>query len=116
MTPEETSAALDAYLGDEGLERVAEDAVYSEMGTGETWEGRAAIGATLNRLYNVLYDAKAHERHRVIGSGSAVVEYDFRGRRQPDGEGVNIPLCVVYQFEAGQIKAARIYFLDAPSA
>jgi ketosteroid isomerase-like protein len=116
MTPAETAAALDAYLGDEGLERVAEDAVYSEMGTGESWRGRAAIGATLDRLYHVLYDARAHERHRVVGPASAVVEYDFRGRRRPDGQEVSIPLCVVYELAAGQITEARIYFLEPGTA
>jgi len=114
MTPAETEAALDAYLGHEGLDRVAEDAVYREMGTGEVWRGREAIGATLDRLYNVLYDARAVERHRVIGAGTATLEYDFRGRRQSDGAEVSVPLCVVYELAGGRITEARIYFLDAP--
>lgn len=84
------------------------------MGTGEEWRGRDAIAETLNRLYTELYDASAHERHRVIGAGTATVEYDFRGRRRPEGAEVSIPLCVVYELAEGQITEARIYFLDAP--
>jgi ketosteroid isomerase-like protein len=116
MTAEETAAALDAYLGDEGIERVAQDAVYREMGTGEEWRGREAIAGTLDRLYTELYDARADERHRVIGAGTATIEYDFRGRRQADGADVSIPLCVVYELAGGQIQAARIYFLEPETA
>jgi len=116
MSPEETAAALDAYLGDEGLDRLAGDAVYTEMGTREEWRGREAIGKTLNRLYTVLYDASSHERHRVVGAGTAAVEYDFKGRRRPGGEEVSIPLCVVYEFADGLITNARIYFLSPHEA
>ncbi len=110
MTPEETAAALDAYLGAEGLDRVAEDAVYMEMRTREEWRGREAVAAMLRRLYGELYDATAKERHRVVGPGTAVIEYDFQGRRRADGAEVGIPLCVVYELEAGKIARARIYF------
>ena len=116
MTPAETAAALDAYLGDEGLGRLAEDAVYTEMGTREEWRGREAIAGTLNRLYTVLYDASSHERHRVVGADAAAVEYEFRGRRRSGGEEVSIPLCVIYEFAGGRITKARIYFLAPPEA
>ena len=119
MSIEATQSVMMRYFnaasGDVSM--LAEDVVYTVMGTGETAVGRAAVQAMLKELYSVAFDADFDGRVRLIGSGNAMIEGDFVGRHigayagvAATGRQVRVPLCVVYDIEGDFLKRARIYF------
>ncbi len=128
MSIERTAEIVQAYLGEEGLDRVAEDAVYTVMGTGEEIRGREAIGQFLDSLYQQGFQARAASISQVVGENSAAFEYVFEGRHvgevgptlaralglpkdtsATDSE-VTVPFCVVYTVDDERITRAHIYF------
>jgi steroid delta-isomerase-like uncharacterized protein len=118
---ERTQEIMDAYWG-EGLaeERIAEDAVYVDMATGETTEGRDAVVGMLQRFYRESFDARPEMTGTIVGEGRAVLEAEVVGTHTGEyrgipatGRPVRIPLCVVYDVEDDGIKRARIYLQDS---
>ncbi len=114
---EETREVMSAYLQGHGARTIADDAVFTVMGTGEEARGRAAIGRMLEDLYQTAFDARAELRNVVVDGGLAMAEYRFIGRHigeflgvAPTGVTVDLPFCVAYDVENGKIVAARIYF------
>jgi steroid delta-isomerase-like uncharacterized protein len=117
MSIERTAEIINAYLGEEGLARVAEDAVYTVMGTGREIRGRAEVGRFLDHLYAEAFEASAKPISRVVGDGGAAFEYEFKGRHIGEFEGipatgreVTVPLCVVYSVDGEHITSAHVYF------
>ena len=117
MSVEQTRAVITSYLNGHAAETIADDAVFTVMGTGEVASGRAAIGRMLRDLYETAFDARADARNVVVDDGTATIEYDFLGRhigkfggRPATGAEVKVPFCVAYDVAAGKIVAARIYF------
>ena len=116
MSIEQTKAVLDAYLGDEGMERVAEDAVYT-MNGGRTARGREEIRDMLDEVYQRASHGQARALSQLFGDGRAACEYEFSGKHIGEFEGipasgkeVRLTFCVVYEVGGEQITAARIYF------
>ena len=116
MSMEETQRVIQRYLEGHASEVLAEDAVFTMMGSGDEFHGRHAIAAMLEGFYHGTFEAHAEERGLVIGDGGAVFEADVVGElRQPLGdiapgsEEVRVPLCVVYDVQDGWIKAGRVY-------
>lgn len=106
------------YFKTHDLKYVAEDAVFRNLSTGETYTGRAEIGAMLHFIYHVAFDAKAETVNYVITEDKAVVEAYFKGRHIGEIAGlpitnkeVDVPLCVSYDLKDGLIQQARIYML-----
>jgi len=98
---------------------VAEDGVYKNLGTGETYKGRAEIGAMLHFIYHVAFDAKAEIKNYIITEDRAQLEAIIRGRHIGEFMGipatnreVNFPVSVSYDLKDGLIKEARIYLLS----
>lgn len=131
MSNERTREALMSYLHGHAGEVLADDVVFTIMGTGQVAAGRAAVRQMLTDLYETAFDAEAELRNVVIDDGKAVAEYDFVGRhagefggRAASGANVKVPFCVVYDIPEGKITAARVYFaldllvqqIDAASA
>lgn len=117
MTVDETRRIVEGYLtGGHGTSAVAEDAVFTVMGTGQQARGREAIGQLLTYFYHEAFDAKAEGIGLVVGEGKAVFEGDFTGRIgdfagiPASGVEVHVPLCVSYDLADGRIVQARIYF------
>jgi len=118
---DETRAVMSAYLQGHGERTIAEDAVFTVMGTGEEARGRTAIGQMLVDLYQTAFDARAELRNLVVDGGSAIAEYRFVGTHIGEFMGVpatdvtvDHPFCVAYDVENGKIVAARVYFeIDA---
>jgi len=113
-----TQRNIQAYLKTHDVQYVAEDAVFTHMGSGDKYEGREAIGQMLHYMYHIAFDAKAETLHSVITEDNALLEAKFRGRHigefaglQPTNKEVDVPLCVSYDLEDGFIKRARIYML-----
>ncbi|MGZ3956204.1 MAG: ester cyclase [Flavisolibacter sp.] len=107
------------YFQTHDLKYVDEDAVFRNMGTGETYKGREEIGGLLHFMYHIAFDAKAESYNYVITEKKAVVEAYFKGRHIGEIAGlkatnkeVDIPLCISYELQDGLIKEARIYMLS----
>ena len=121
MSAETTRRVVEAYLGDHGMDALAEDVVYTVMGSGRTARGKEEVGALLGYFYHGAFEATAHGRSLVVGETQAVFEGDFEGRHVGEfagipatGKTVRVPLCVVYDIPGDRIVAARIYFeMDA---
>ena len=116
MSVEQTKAVLDAYLGDEGMDRVAEDAVYT-MNGGPPARGREEIRDMLDLVYQRAFQGQARALTQLVGDGRAACEYEFTGRHIGEFEGmpasgreVRLTFCVVYDIDGEQVRAARIYF------
>ena len=121
MFAEGTRRVVEAYLGEHGLDALAEDVVYTVMGSGRVARGRAEVAALLDHFYHQAFQATARGRSLVVGETQAVFEGDFEGRHVGEFAGipatmksVSVPLCVVYDIAGDRISAARIYFeMDA---
>ncbi|HET7898372.1 MAG TPA: nuclear transport factor 2 family protein, partial [Flavisolibacter sp.] len=92
---------------------------FRNMGTGETYHGRAEIGAMLHYVYHVAFDAKAEIAEYLITEDKAVVQGYIKGKHIGEIEGipatgkeVNIPLCVTYRLKDGLIQEAHIFLLN----
>lgn len=119
MTVETTKNAMLRYLNSEhgDLSMMAEDVVFTMMGTGQENRGREAVRGMLQYFYQVAFDARAESRVTVYGENAAIFEGNFVGKHIAEfagvpatGRSVRVPICVVYELEAGIIKHGRIYF------
>jgi predicted ester cyclase len=114
-----TREAITRYLESKhtDLSMMADDVVFTNMATGETYAGREAIGEMLHYVYHIAFDATAELRNLIVGHNRAVLEAEIVGRHIGEFAGiaathkdVRIPLCVVYDFDNGKITHGRIYF------
>ena len=117
MSVESTRATMMAYWQKLDPKYVADDAVYTNMATGEETKGREAIGQMLNYMYHQAFDARPETINTIFADGQAVVEANFMGKHIGEfagipatGKEVKVPLCVVYNLEDDKIKKARVYF------
>lgn len=107
---------MKAYFETHDVQYVAEDAVFTNMGTGEKYEGKEAIAQMLHYIYHVAFDAHAEQTNYIITADKAMVEGLFIGKHTGDFAGipttqkmVSVPMCVCYDLEGGLIKQARVY-------
>ena len=107
-----------AYFASHDAMYVTEDAIFKNLSTGETYSGRAEIGAMLHYIYHVAFDAKAEMVNYMITENKAMVEGIFKGKHiaefagiPPTGKEVRVPLCVTYLLENALIREAHIYML-----
>jgi len=122
MSIERTREALTRYLdsGHTDLGMMADDVVFTNMATGEEHRGVDGVRRMLEYVYHTAFDATAETRSRIFDERQAVLEADFVGTHigtfagiPATGRSVRVPLCVVYDVEAGKIKRGRIY-LETP--
>lgn len=99
---------------------VAEDAVFKNLGTGEEYKGREAIGGMLHYIYHVAFDARAEVTNYFVTEDKAMLEGFFKGTHISEFAGipatqkkVNVPICVSYDLKDGLIHQARIYMLGS---
>lgn len=104
------------YFETHDVKYIADDAIFKHMGTGETWKGKAEVGAMLHYMYQVAFDAHADFTSNIIAEDKAQVEGFFVGKHigeyagiKPTQKQVRVPLCVTYQVKDGLIKEAHIY-------
>jgi limonene-1,2-epoxide hydrolase len=116
MSVEETTKVVRRYLEGHSTEVLAEDAVFTMMGTGAQFHGPDAIAAMLQHFYHGIFEAHAEERSLIVTDGHAVLEAEVVGQLReplgdvaPSGAEVRVPLCVVYDLRGSSIAAARIY-------
>lgn len=106
------------YFNTHDVKYVAEDAVFRNMYSGETYRGRAEIGAMLHYFYHVAFDAKAELTNYAITEDKAVLEANVKGKHIGEIEGIpatgkeiNVPLCVTYHLKDGLIQEGHIYLM-----
>lgn len=106
------------YFQTRDVKYVHEDAVYKNLSTGETYRGKAEIGAMLHYMHHVAFEAKVQVTSYIITEDKAQFEGFFKGKHIGEFAGlpatnkeVNVPLCVTYDLKDGLIKEARIFFL-----
>lgn len=117
MSVEATKAAIDRYLGGgHTATGLADDAVFTDMNTGQTWTGREAVLGMLDYFYHQAFDAEALDPRVVVGDGHAALEARFHGRHVGEFAGipatnrdVDVPLCVIYDVEGDNVTRGRIY-------
>lgn len=104
------------YFATHDVKYISDDAVFRHMHSGETYRGKAEVGAMLHYIYHVAFDARVETSNYIITEDKAVVEGLFRGRHigefqgvQPTQREVSVPLTVTYSLENGLIREARIY-------
>ena len=119
MSIEDTRKTMQRYFdaahGDTSM--LAEDVVFTTMGTGEEYRGREAVEGMLNYFYHTAFEATATTRLTLFGEDHAMLEGEVVGKHIGEFEGipatgknVRVPLCVVYDLEKNQIKRGRVYF------
>jgi predicted ester cyclase len=93
-----------------------DDATFTTMETGEVTRGREACVASIAYLHHQVFEGRVVTRHIVVGDAVAVLEASLDGTHvgamgdlQPTGRHVNLPYCVVYDFDGDRIRAARGY-------
>ena len=106
------------YFATHDVKYIADDAVFRNLSTGETYRGKAEVGAMLHFTYHVAFDARVETTNYVITEDKAVVEGFFKGKHigeiagiKPTQKEVNVPLTVSYDLKNGLIQQARIYML-----
>ena len=118
MSIERTREAMYRYWDSQhqDLSMMAEDVLFTHMATGDEHRGPDAVRKMLDYIYHQAFDATADVRSRIIADEQAVIEGDFVGTHIGEfagipatGRQVRVPLCVVYDLEAGMIKRARVY-------
>jgi steroid delta-isomerase-like uncharacterized protein len=118
MTIDQTRAIIESYAAGHDPQYLAEDAVFTDLTSGQTHEGRDAVAGMLHHVYHVAFDARAEEVSLTVGEGRATLEAVFVGRHVGDfagipatGREVRVPLSVSYDIAKDGIKRARIYML-----
>ena len=117
MSIERNRDAVVGYLERHEAEKLAENAVFTDMSSGQVWTGREAIGGMLDAMYHRMFDARADVRNLIVDEEHAVLEAMFVGRHIGEFAGVpatnkevSVPLAVVYDLDDGQIVAARVFW------
>ncbi|MDG6907726.1 MAG: ester cyclase [Nitrososphaerota archaeon] len=113
----QTKLVVESYLRGHDSSKIADDAVFVVMGTGQESKGQVAISQLLDYFYNKAFSARFDQKDLVVGEGKAVAEGDFVGKQniefagiQPSGKEVHIPLLIKYDVKNGKITRANIYF------
>lgn len=116
MSAADNLRALNGYLVEHDESYLAEDAVFTDMSTGQVSAGRAEIAGMLQWFYSVAFDAHAEPTALFADDDHGVFEGFVVGRHigefagvPPTGKDVRVPICVTYDFRHGQLAAARIY-------
>src|SRR5690349_18061130 len=111
MSFDGTRDAITAYLRNHAdPSYLAEDAVFTDMGTGEEYRGREAVAHSLAYFYHQAFEAHPEVHNTVIVDGHAVAEGEFVGRHIGDfagipatGREVRVPICVAYDLDGDKI-------------
>src|SRR5437588_2649938 len=117
MSVESTQAVITSYFVEHDVTRLAEDAEFTIMGTGQKFQGREGVQQMLDYFYHMAFEAQAEPTNMVFAPGQAVAEAEFVGKHLAEfagvpasGKEVRIPMCLVYDLSSDQIVRGRVYF------
>ena len=118
MSVEHTTKVMEGYWSGHNPEAVAADAVFVDVASGQSWEGRDAILGMLRFMYEEAFEAEFIPDKTHIGDGSAAIEGRFRGSHVGDfggvpgtGTAIDVPLAVFYTVEDRGITEGRVWFM-----
>lgn len=118
MSVEETRQVMEAYAASHDVEKIAPEAVFNDIASGQKFVGREAIAGMLHYVYNVGLDAVAENTRIVIGDGVAALEAEIVGTHIGEFAGVpatglpvRIPLTVFYDVSDGYVQEGRVYLM-----
>lgn len=119
MSIESNREMMRRYLSSDhsDVSMMAADVVFTIMATGQEHHGHDGVAGMLAYFYHVAFDATATTSVFMCDEVHAAVEGTFIGKHIGEfagipatGRDVRVPLCVVYDLEAEQIKRGRVYF------
>ena len=118
MSIETTAAVMQRYWEGHDGSAIAEDAVFSDIASGQTWAGHEAIQSMLDYFYEQVFDARFEPSRTYIADGQAAVEGRFIGVHKGEfagvpatGKTVDVPLAVFYTVEERGITEGRVWFM-----
>ena len=118
MSIEHTRKVMEGYWSGHDPEAVAEDAVYTDMASGQQWSGREAVAGMLRFFYEEAFDADFKSERTYIADGVAAVEGRLVGNHIGEfggvagtGRDVDVPLAIFYTVEDRGITEGRIWFM-----
>ena len=118
MSVDHTAQVMEGYWSGHNPEAVAPDAVFTDIATGQSWEGREAIMGMLRFMYEEAFEAEFIPEATHIGDGTAAVEGRFRGTHTGEfagvegtGKSVDVPLAVFYTVKDAGITEGRVWFM-----
>jgi len=99
MSIEHTRKVMEGYWSGHDHEAVAEDAVYTDMASGQQWSGREAVAGMLRFFYEEAFDADFKPERTYFADGLAAVEGRVVGKHIGEfggvtgtGRDVDVPL------------------------
>lgn len=118
MSAEKNLEIVQRFLQQGDLSAMTEDAVFTDFTLPEPIHGNRAISEYISKHYNLWFrDGGAEFTNIVSGEKSVVMEFTFRGIHKadwrgisPTGKAVEIPMCVIYDLDNGQITRGRLYY------
>src|SRR5690349_2815134 len=107
MSIDSTRRVMQQYWdGHSDTSVMADDVVFTVMGTGQEYRGPEAVDEMLRYFYHIAFDARADTTNTIFSDNQAVLEADFTGKQLAEfggipatGKEVHIPLCVIYSLE-----------------
>lgn len=116
-----TKDALMPWLTTHDVQYLAESAIFYDMAQNVANEGKDAISAALNYIYQIAFDATPTTKNIIIGEGKGAIEVTIAGTHIGEfagipatGKNVKFPLLITYQLQKEwpyQVKEARIFMM-----
>jgi steroid delta-isomerase-like uncharacterized protein len=95
---------------------LADNVTFEIVGTPQRVEGKQAVRDLITYVHMQAFDAHPKAKNVIAGDGHAVLEADFIGTHIGNfldipgtGRVVNVPYCMVYEWNYGKITAMRNY-------
>jgi steroid delta-isomerase-like uncharacterized protein len=118
MSVERTAAVMRSYWEGHGRDTVSDDAVFTDIASGQQWRGRDAIAGMLDYFYDQVFKAEFVPERTYIADGLAAVEGRFVGTHTGEfagvpasGKKVDVPLAIFYTVEERGITEGRVWFM-----
>lgn len=118
MSLETARQAFMQYVESHDTRHLSENVVFTDMTTGQTYQGREGVAQMLDWFYHVAFDADAAIKTLMVTERNALLEADLVGTHIGEfagipatGKAVRVPFCVIYDLEDGLVTRGRVYFL-----
>ena len=118
MSIESTGAIMQRYWEGHDGTAIAEDAVFMDIASGQSWSGREAIAGMLDYFYAQVFEARFEPERTYVSDGLAAVEGRFIGVHKAEfagvpatGKQVDVPLAIFYTVEQRGIIEGRVWFM-----
>ncbi len=118
VSSDTTGEIMQRYWEGHDGSTIAEDAVFTDVASGQSWAGREAIAGMLSYFYEQAFEAHFKPERTYVADGMAAVEGRFIGFHRGEfagvpatGKEIDVPLAVFYTVEDRGITAGRVWFM-----